>query len=401
MNSLPRRFAACLPLGFLPLLACSSWGQVVNPPAAQSVPVTQATVAFTPGPSALNTLKDALTKAQATVDVAVFRFTDSALIDALCYLSVVKNVKIRVFLNQEDQRLEDGAEVAADGETVMPVNPSYQSIYQKLLRSGVQVYNEGGGSKMHLRCAVIDGQTVLTGSCNWIPQSFKQKYDDVLVLQSPGLAQAYTNKINSLVAQSTLLPSVGPSLRSDDLAFPSDHEEMALPAGSKRQTLQEPVTITTPFTASVYFSPEGSGLEAMLGQVSQATKTVDMAMRWATDSSFAQRLTAAAARKSAPIRLLVNRDMFEGGRQASMNQLIKNGVQMRVSKPKMNMHWKVAVIDGHSVWTGSANATARAASTDQEDMLCADSPELAACYESAYQALVTRLDPPPTPSPTP
>lgn len=170
-----------LPRLVLLLSLCIFWGfseplclgQESRPPSAGNLMVEGATVAFTPGVAPLNLIKKELSQAQSSVDVALFRFTHEGLINALCYLAAEKKVKVRVFINRDAQRLQDGADLPEDDSDVAAVQPSYESIYQKLVRNGVRVYVHHAEGKLHTRCAVIDGKTVISGSCNWWPASLR------------------------------------------------------------------------------------------------------------------------------------------------------------------------------------------------------------------------------------
>lgn len=218
---------------------------------------------------------------------------------------------------------------------------------------------------------------------------FKNKFEDVIVLRSGPLAQAYTRQIDSLLPASVELPAIGPALRPDVFTFPGFHQERE--KTGKRQVLQQPVTIVKPFSASVYFSPEHQGLGALIEEVERAEERVDMAMRWLIHAGFTERLARVAADGKVPVRLLVNRDELIGPFEQFINQVITAGGKVYSSRKKMNMHWKICLIDGREVWTGSANVTPRTESYDVEDMLRLDSPELTAAYQSAYDALVSRL----------
>lgn len=51
---------------------------------------------------------------------------------------------------------------------------------------------------MHHKFAVIDGQTVITGSYNWSDNADDNNFENIVVIQYPDLAAAYTEQFDSI-----------------------------------------------------------------------------------------------------------------------------------------------------------------------------------------------------------
>ncbi len=60
----------------------------------------------------------------------------------------------------------------------------------------------GGKSKMHHKFAVFDGEIAVTGSYNWTEESESANFENLLVLRTPALVNAYRQEFESLWAQS-------------------------------------------------------------------------------------------------------------------------------------------------------------------------------------------------------
>ena len=57
---------------------------------------------------------------------------------------------------------------------------------------------EGSFNKLHHKFAVIDGNTVITGSFNWSPSAAHQNDEVLMVIHSPLLAAHFTREIDRL-----------------------------------------------------------------------------------------------------------------------------------------------------------------------------------------------------------
>ena len=329
-------------------------------------------IAFTPGDGAFNTILTQLDHATSTVDVAVARLTNLELVDALCILARDRKVAVRVILDAyEISTPEDGA--------------AYDYLRERLAHSGVKVWiysgtnQKGISNKMHLRCAVIDGTNVITGSLNWRADVFRNKCDDLIVLHSPNLAAAYLDEMDQIVKSSSKLT----------LATPAIPEAISFPALHKADDGSTPgaLTVKKAFKAAVYFSPDNSGFGALMEQISAATNQVDIAMRLMTHKKLNNTIVALAS-NGIPVRLALDKDMFRQMLATKEKVLEQPGITIYGSQPKEpGLHLKVSIIDRNHLWTGSANGLNSADTRDIEDMLQIESPEVAAAYGKAFDRL--------------
>jgi phosphatidylserine/phosphatidylglycerophosphate/cardiolipin synthase-like enzyme len=111
-------------------------------------------------------------QARERIDIAVFYFTHK-LLTADLIDAHQRGVEIRVILD---------ATAAANGFTK-----------HELLRAvGIPVKVEDWGGKMHMKSAMIDGHTVITGSMNWTTAGDDTNDENVVIIHSEALAEQYS-----------------------------------------------------------------------------------------------------------------------------------------------------------------------------------------------------------------
>ncbi len=79
-----------------------------------------------------------------------------------------------------------------------------QATRELLAKSGVRFRlahgRRGPQTKMHHKFAVLDHETVLTGSYNWTLESEQQNYENLVILRSAEHAAAYSREFEALWA---------------------------------------------------------------------------------------------------------------------------------------------------------------------------------------------------------
>lgn len=112
------------------------------------------------------------------VDIAVFFLTHKHIAADLIKLHR-KGVKIRVIID---------ATAAKNG----------YSKHELLRAAGIPVKVENWGGKMHMKSAVIDGKTVITGSMNWTTAGDDDNDENVIIVHSPEHAAQYETFFDGL-----------------------------------------------------------------------------------------------------------------------------------------------------------------------------------------------------------
>lgn len=119
-----------------------------------------------------------------TIDVAIYTFTSANIQAALANAMANNNVAVRV--------------VADAGQSTTIDDQITAMAALEAAGADVQLKNGFGGGIMHHKFAVIDGQTVLTGSFNWTRSAEYDNDENLLVLSDPNLATAYHDAFQEL-----------------------------------------------------------------------------------------------------------------------------------------------------------------------------------------------------------
>ena len=119
-----------------------------------------------------------LKDAEKSVDVAVFFLTHKHITGDLIKLHR-KGVKVRVIID---------ATAAKNGYTK----------HELLRAAGIPVKVENWGGKMHMKSAVIDGKTLVTGSMNWTTAGDDDNDENVVIIHSETHAKQYTEFFEDL-----------------------------------------------------------------------------------------------------------------------------------------------------------------------------------------------------------
>lgn len=118
--------------------------------------------------------------ARATLDVAVYSFTDERIAQAVL-AAERRGVRVRLITDREELR-----------------NPYQKAVVRELLRAGVPVEENRHSGLMHLKVAVVDGRTVITGSYNWTLSAAGENDENLLVIRDPVVAASYERLFQSM-----------------------------------------------------------------------------------------------------------------------------------------------------------------------------------------------------------
>jgi phosphatidylserine/phosphatidylglycerophosphate/cardiolipin synthase-like enzyme len=147
----------------------------------------------------LNLIGETLAAAKKRVDMALFVLSAQALTTVIADLQA-KGVELRVladpgFASRSFSEVLDLLGVAmADRHCKLEAgnHPLQQAA------EGVGIPRLARGDKLHHKLAVIDGNTVITGSFNWSPSAAHQNDEVLMVIHSPLLAAHFTREIDRL-----------------------------------------------------------------------------------------------------------------------------------------------------------------------------------------------------------
>ena len=135
----------------------------------------------------------------------------------------------------------------------------------------------------------------------------------------------------------------------------------------------------------VLFSPNGGCQEEVVQGISQAQKTIDIAMYNLTTREISQELIKA---KERGVQIRVFLDKGEGnGKYSKGRYLMDKGIDVRFYAGIGLMHNKFAVIDNRILITGSFNWTASAERENQENLLIITDENTVKQYAQKFEVL--------------
>jgi len=160
------------------LLACVALGVVAI---GQSVVQTCSVQAFFASPHVDGVIESELITllghATSTIDIAMYSFTNDCLGDAVKAASG-RGVKVRIIL---------------EGSRAKEVKGEYERVLEG--KENIRVLLESiSWSLLHHKFTVIDGQTVITGSYNWSVNAYDDNFENIVVIQCPEIAAAFTSE---------------------------------------------------------------------------------------------------------------------------------------------------------------------------------------------------------------
>ncbi len=145
-----------------------------KPPGEKRVklPDAELEIYFSPQESPISSrLRPIIRGAQSNIDIAVFFLTHKHIVADLID-AYRRGVRVRVILD---------ATGAKNGYTK----------HELLRAAGIAVKVENWGGKMHMKSAVIDGETLITGSMNWTSAGDTKNDENTIIVHSPKLGKQY------------------------------------------------------------------------------------------------------------------------------------------------------------------------------------------------------------------
>lgn len=274
--------------------------------------------------------------AHTSVDAAVYDFDLAEIADALAR-AAGRGVRVRF---------------VTDTDTLGSLNLDVQRAIDILEAAGIRVVDDNRGAIMHHKFAVVDGETVWTGSWNWTDGDTYRLDNNAARIRSPELAASYTAEMERLLARR---------------------------AGERRRgaTPTRPLAIGG-VGVEHYFSPDPSIVERIVGRIQGAATSVQFLAFSFTDDRIGAAMRAKHA-AGVPVR-----GVFENvgahTRFSELGRMREAGLDVRTDGNRYAMHHKLIVIDGRTAIFGSFNFSANAADVNDENIVMIDDPALAAAF---------------------
>jgi phosphatidylserine/phosphatidylglycerophosphate/cardiolipin synthase-like enzyme len=329
-------------------------GRLPAPP--RNLPGTPATADrvrayYTPARQAILDDLIPLLKNARTVDVGMYLITDRELMDTLA--QIASNAAVRLIV---DSGAESGRGLGD---------------LQALWDAGVQVASfHKDRASMHLKAVVIDGRHVWTGSANWTPTALDGNYEDVLWLDSPALANLYSQNLSDIIDisrsfESKALDLSAPDANRADLDFCTD-----LPATGPRTNFTDLGRVPFPAfegTGRVAYLPDEKLQPALRKLIQTARQSIFIGMYVFSEQKSAAPFTEevvrdleAAARRGVYVYMVLytppgTADRLDEHHSNRAERLRRAGIDVRLALPTVPLHMKTVVVDLTKVIVGSHN----------------------------------------------
>lgn len=133
---------------------------------------------FSPGEDCLNAIMRLLGRARKSADICVFTITDDRLADAIldCHR---RKVKVRI-ITDDNKAWDLGSDV------------------EKCERAGIPLRVDRSPFHMHHKFAIVDGETLLTGSYNWTRGAAHDNEENLIITNQANLISAFRERFESM-----------------------------------------------------------------------------------------------------------------------------------------------------------------------------------------------------------
>jgi phosphatidylserine/phosphatidylglycerophosphate/cardiolipin synthase-like enzyme len=166
-----------------------------------------------------------------------------------------------------------------------------------------------------------------------------------------------------------------------------EFEEMFLDhqfgAGSPANTLL-PILDIEGNQVEVYFSPDDGTMERVLELVQDAGESVHFMAYSFTDDDLAEAIIA-AHNSGLEVAGVMDKSQALSNTGGEYQNLLENGIDVRLDGNPKSMHHKVIIIDGEIVVTGSYNFSKSARTRNDENTLILHNREIAELYIEEFE----------------
>ncbi len=283
-------------------------------------------------------LAEAVSKAESSIDIAAYEFDLENVAQALVK-AAENGVRVR-FVTDTDNIEEEAIKV--------------------LEKANIPVAQDDRGAIMHNKFVIIDKKIVWTGSWNLTVNGTYRNNNNVMVINSPELAENYTEEFEEMFADEAFGPT------------------------SPANTPHPQLTINGVLVEN-YFAPEDEVMSKIVAQLEKAQKSVQFMAFSFTDDRMGQVL-----RDKAKAGLKVQGLFEKRGSDTQYSEygiLQKQKIDVLTDANKYILHHKVVIIDEATVILGSFNFSKNADESNDENILIVHDAGVASKYLAEFDRL--------------
>lgn len=290
------------------------------------------------GAEAVNQLVSAINSARQTVDLAVYNLSLPEIGEALI-AAHERGVQVRVVMESEAM------------ERQIPLS---------VVDAGIPMVGDQREGLMHNKFTIIDGQLIFGGSANYTSTSFFSDYNNLVMIYSPEVAQAYTAEFDEMFNDG----SFGPGASS---TFDPEMNVNGIPV-------------------EVYFSPDDGVALRIINELSKARRSINFLAYSFTSDPIADEILK-RSKAGVTVRGVFDESQNVSNRGGEYDRFKKAGLDVRIDGISGLLHNKVFIIDEKTVITGSYNFSASAENRNDENIMIIRDPAIAAQYLEHFETV--------------
>lgn len=135
-------------------------------------------VYFTPGEDARNAIASEIDTARTSIKVCVFTISDNILAKAL-FAAHKRGVNVQI-ITDNDKSEDRGSDI------------------DDMVGAGLNIKTDETSNHMHHKYAIIDGDTLITGSYNWTRSAYRYNHENVVISYEKNLIRQFDQEFSQL-----------------------------------------------------------------------------------------------------------------------------------------------------------------------------------------------------------
>ena len=287
-------------------------------------------------------LASAIDASQRTLDIAAFQLNSKPIYQAI-FDAHQRGVAVRI-VTDDEHGLEDKS----------------NSELRDLETAGIPIVSDNRSGLMHNKFMIVDERTVWTGSWNYTLNGTYRNNNNVLVLESAPVVDAYQAEFQEMFERKEF------GTRSTDDGVSTVHEG--------------------PGEISIIFASEADELAALIAEIQAAQSSI----RFMSFVFSLDELADAMIEKMENPNFVLRGVFEERNSTASWSQLPTlhcAGAQIRQDGNRYILHHKVIIIDDDTVITGSFNFSNSAAKDNDENIVIIRDGDIAGLYLEEWRRI--------------
>lgn len=291
-------------------------------------------------------------RAQRTVDVADYDFDLANVADAMVRAQG-RGVRVRM---------------VTDSDTVANDDEAIQAAFGKLKGAKIPVVEDNRKPIMHNKFTVVDGRWVSTGSWNYTDGDTYRLNNNMIIIDSADLATNYSTEFAKMFERKQFGPT-------------------------KDKTIPNPVITVNGTRIETCFASENRCEDRIVATLSQSKQSIRFLAFSFTSASITQ---AMLDRRATGVSLAgVFETTGSDTPYSAYGKMKKQGIEIYTDGNPYVMHHKVIIIDERIVIFGSFNFSDNANTSNDENLLIVDNPEIARAFLAEYDRIVAVAKNPP------